>query len=175
MRAPTMGGPSKPCASRRPRRVPQVVATVNPANYPTNIVPTPPGETNPRVNWYAPPAQIADNLYWLGTRNHSTYALVNKLGETILIDGNFAYATEDEIHKGLKYLGLKLDKVKYSIYGHAHGDHDGGAHLTEAAAPNATIIYGEGDWLSVLARTGPHATRYGPQNDGTDGRVITSR
>jgi glyoxylase-like metal-dependent hydrolase (beta-lactamase superfamily II) len=25
----------------------------------------------------------------------------------------------------------------------------------------------------VLARTGPHATRSGPENDGTDGRVIT--
>jgi len=24
----------------------------------------------------------------------------------------------------------------------------------------------------VLARTGPHATRFGPQNDGTDGRII---
>jgi glyoxylase-like metal-dependent hydrolase (beta-lactamase superfamily II) len=36
-----------------------------------------------------------------------------------------------------------------------------------------TIVYGEGDWPSVLARTGPHATRFGPRNDGTDGRVIT--
>ena len=169
------GGTFKAVCVPPPAAGAQVVATVNPANYPTNIVPTPPGETNPRVNWYAPPAQLADNLYWLGTRNHSTYALVNKLGETILIDGNFAYATQDEIHNGLKYLGLNLDKVKYSIYAHAHGDHDGGAHLTEAAAPKATIIYGEGDWMSVLARTGPHATRYGPQNDGTDGRVITSR
>lgn len=169
------GGTFKAVCVPPPAPGTQVVATVNPADYPTNTVPTPPGETNPRVNWYAPPAQLADNLYWLGTRNHSTYALVNKLGETILIDGNFAYATEDEIHNGLKYLGLNLDKVKYSIYGHAHGDHDGGAHLTEAAAPNATIIYGEGDWPSVLARTGPHATYHGRQNDGWDGRVITSR
>jgi glyoxylase-like metal-dependent hydrolase (beta-lactamase superfamily II) len=35
-----------------------------------------------------------------------------------------------------------------------------------------TIVYGEGDWPAVLARSGPHATRFGPQNDGTDGRVI---
>ena len=70
-------------------------------------------------------------------------------------------------------LGLNPDKVKYSIYSHAHGDHDGGAHLTEAAMPGATLIYGEGDWPGVLARTVPHANRYGPQNDGTDGRVVT--
>jgi glyoxylase-like metal-dependent hydrolase (beta-lactamase superfamily II) len=49
----------------------------------------------------------------------------------------------------------------------------GGAYLTEAAIPGVTIVYGEGDWPSVLARTGPHATPFGPQNDGTDGRVIT--
>ena len=169
------GGTFKSVCIPTPAAGTATLPTVNPADYPTDTLPTPPGGTPPRSNWYAPPAQIGDNLYWLGTRNHNTYALVNRRNETILIDGNFAYATEDEIHKGLLYLGLRLDKVKYSIYGHAHGDHDGGAHLTEAAAPNATIVYGEGDWPSVLARTVPHATRHGPQNDGTDGRVITSR
>ena len=34
-------------------------------------------------------------------------------------------------------------------------------------------MYGTGDWPSVLARTVPHATRSGPENDGTDNRVIT--
>jgi metallo-beta-lactamase class B len=150
-----------------------VVPTVNPADYPTTTLPTPPGGTPPRANWYAPSAQIGDNFYFLGTRNHNTYALVSKRGKIILIDGNFEYATEEEIHKGLRKLGLRLRNVEYSIYAHAHGDHDGGAHLTEAAIPGVTIVYGEGDWPSVLARTVPHATRHGPQNDGTDGRVIT--
>ena len=45
--------------------------------------------------------------------------------------------------------------------------------MTEAAIPGVIIVYGEGDWPNVLARTGPHATRFGPENDGTDGRVIT--
>ena len=140
---------------------------------PQHTLPTPPGGTPPRENWYAEPAQIGDNLYFLGTRNHNTYALVANTGEIILIDGNFDYATEAEIHQGLRILGLDPNKVRYSIYAHAHGDHDGGAHLTEAAIPGVTIVYGEGDWPGVLARTGPHATRFGPQNDGTDGRVIT--
>ena len=149
-----------------------VPPTINPALYPSGDLPTPPGGTPPRENWYSPPAQIGDNLYFLGTRNHSTYALVSKRGEIILIDGNFEYATVDEIHKGLQFLGLDPSKVRYSIYAHAHGDHDGGAHVTEAAIPGITIVYGVGDWPSVLARTVPHATRFGPQNDGTDGRVI---
>ena len=41
------------------------------------------------------------------------------------------------------------------------------------AIPGVTIVYGAAAWPSVLARTGPHATRSGPENDGTDGRVIT--
>lgn len=152
----------------------RVLPTVNPANYPTNALPTPPGGTSPRPNWYSPPAQIGDNFYFLGTRIHSSFALVSKnQREVLLLDGNFAYATEAEIHEGLRHLGLNPEKVKYSIYSHAHGDHDGGAHLTEAAFNGATLIYGEGDWPGVLARTVPHATRNGPQNDGTDGRVIT--
>jgi metallo-beta-lactamase class B len=151
----------------------QVVPTVNPADYPTTTLPTPPGGTPPRPNWYSPPAQVGDNLYFLGTRNHNTWALVSKRGNIILIDGNFEYATPDEIHRGLKFLGLDPQKVRFSIYAHAHGDHDGGAHLTEAFIPGVTLVYGEGDWPSVLARTVPHATRNGVENDGTDGRVIT--
>jgi metallo-beta-lactamase class B len=151
----------------------RVLPTVDPAGFVSGELPTPTGGTPPRANWYSPPARVGDNLYFLGTRNHSTYALVSERGNIILIDGNFAYATEDEIHSGLRFLGLDPKNVKYSIYAHAHGDHDGGAHLTEAAIPGVTIVYGEGDWPSVLARTVPHATRFGPQNDGTDGRVIT--
>jgi metallo-beta-lactamase class B len=157
--------PTIPAAQR-------VTPTLDPANYPTIVLPTPPGGTPPRQNWYAEPAQIGDNLYFLGTRNHTTYALVAKTGEIILIDGNFEYATEAEIHDGLRKLHLNPRKVRYSIYAHAHGDHDGGAHLTEAAIPGVVIVYGEGDWPAVMARTVPHATRNGTENDGTDGRVI---
>lgn len=157
--------PTLPAADR-------VLPTVDPAGYPSGDLPTPEGGTPPRENWYSPPARIGDNFYFLGTRNHNTYALVSRKGNIILIDGNFEYATEDEIHRGLEFLGLDPKKVKYSIYAHAHGDHDGGAHLTEAAIPGVVIVYGEGDWPSVLDRTVPHATRVGRQNDGTDGRVI---
>jgi metallo-beta-lactamase class B len=152
-----------------------VVPTVDPGLYPSPDLPTPPGGTPPAANWYSTPAQIADNLYFLGTRDHSTYALVSRnKKDIILIDGNFDYATVPEIHRGLALLGLNPQNVKYAIYSHAHSDHDGGAYLTEAAIPGATIVYGEGDWPSVMARTTPHATRYGTQNDGTDGRVITA-
>ena len=34
---------------------------------------TPP--TPDRATWYAPPFKVFDNLYWLGTRQHSSWAL----------------------------------------------------------------------------------------------------
>ena len=159
--------PTVPAAS-------SVAPTLDPDQLPHHICRRRQAARRRASNWYAPPAQIGDNLYFLGTRNHSTYALVSRAGEIILIDGNFDYATEDEIHTGPANPGPRpAERSATRSIAHAHGDHDGGAHLTEAAIPGVTIVYGEGDWPSVLARTGPHATRYGPQNDGTDGRVIT--
>ena len=90
----------------------QVRPTIDPALYPSGDLPTPPGGTPPRENWYSPPAQIGDNLYFLGTRNHTTYALVARNGDIILLDGNFEYATVDEIHRGLQFLGLDPSKVQ---------------------------------------------------------------
>jgi metallo-beta-lactamase class B len=97
-------------------------------NYPTTTLPTSPGGTPPRANWYAPPAKIGDNLYFVGTREHNSYALVSKDGEIILIDNLFGYATPDEILTGLQKVGLDPYKVRYLLIAHEHGDHDPRGH-----------------------------------------------
>ena len=38
-------------------------------------------ETPDRANWYAPPLKVFDNLYWLGTRQHSSWALQTSAGD----------------------------------------------------------------------------------------------
>src|SRR5205085_2721204 len=103
-------------------------------------------QTPDRANWYAPPFKIFDNLYWLGTRQHSTWALQTSAG-IILIDTNFAWATQPEIIDGMTKLGLKPEDIKYVIISHAHGDHDqGAAYLQErysakaAADAKASVI-----------------------------------
>ena len=83
-------------------------------------------QTPDRANWYAPPFKVFDNLYWLGTRQHSSWALQTSAG-IIIIDTNFAWATEPEIIEGLTKLGLNPRDIKYVIISHAHGDHDQGA------------------------------------------------
>jgi hypothetical protein len=69
------------------------------------------GATPDRGNWYAPPFRIFDNLYWLGTRQHSSWALQTRDG-LIIIDTNFAWATEPEIIEGLTKLGLNPRDIK---------------------------------------------------------------
>ena len=101
-----------------------------------------------RETWYAEPAKVADNLYFLGTRIHSAWAMVGSEG-IIVIEALFDYAANDEILGGLKKLGLDSSKVKYVILSHAHGDHDGGAKLLQDQIPGVHLIYGAEDWEAV--------------------------
>ena len=104
--------------------------------------------TPARESWYAEPAKVADNLYFLGTRIHSAWAIAGSEG-IIVIEALFDYAAKDEILDGLKKVGLDPRKVKYVILSHAHGDHDGGAKILQDAIPDVRVIYGAEDWESV--------------------------
>lgn len=101
-----------------------------------------------RETWHAEPARVADNLYFLGTKIVSSWALVGDQG-IILIEALWDYAAQDEILDGMKKLGLDSRKVKYVILSHAHPDHDGGARLLQDAIPGVHLIYGAGDWDAV--------------------------
>ena len=132
-----------------------------------------PAQTPDRANWYAPPFKIFDNLYWLGTRQHSSWALQTSAG-IIMIDTNFAWATQPEIIDGLTKLGLKPTDIKYVIMSHAHGDHDqGAAELQERY--QAKVIMGEADWAATLQRP-PTAAGGVPTKDisvGPNGYKLT--
>ena len=86
--------------------------------------------TPARDTWYAEPAKVADNLYFIGTKVHNAWAIVGSEG-TIVLEALFDYAAQDEIIGGMKKLGLDTRKVKYMILSHAHADHDGGAKLLQ--------------------------------------------
>ena len=105
------------------------------------------GQSGPpaRSVWYAEPAKVADNFYFLGTKIHHAWALVGSEG-IIVIEALFDYAAPDEIVGGLKKLGLDPNKVKYVILSHAHGDHDGGAKYLQDTIPGVRIVYGAADW-----------------------------
>src|SRR6185295_4346481 len=58
-----------------------------------------------RETWYAEPRKVADNLYFLGTKIHSSWAIVGSEG-IIIIEALYDYAASDEILEGMKKLGL---------------------------------------------------------------------
>jgi metallo-beta-lactamase class B len=131
------------------------------------------GQTPDRANWYAPPLKVFDNLYWLGTRQHSSWALQTSAG-IVIIDTNFAWATRPEIIDGLTRLGLNPNDIKYVIISHAHGDHDqGAAELQERYS--AQVVMGAADWDATLKRP-PTAPGGVPRKDisiGAEGRKLT--
>src|SRR5688572_27230877 len=108
------------------------------------------GAAPDRAGWYASPYKAFDNLYWLGTRQHSSWALRTSDG-LIIIDTNFAWATQPEIVDGLTTLGLDPRQIKYVIISHAHGDHDQGAAELQKRF-GAKVVMGAADWDATLQR-----------------------
>ena len=111
----------------------------------------PPARTVPdRAVWYAKPYKVFDNLYFVGTKIHSSWALTTTDG-IVLIDTLFDYAVDPEIVEGLTTLGLDPRSIKYVLISHAHGDHDQGAALLQSRY-RAKIVMGAADWDSTLQR-----------------------
>jgi metallo-beta-lactamase class B len=125
-----------------------------------------------KSTWYAEPAKVADNLYFLGTKIHNSWAIVGSQG-TIIIEALYDYAAKDEILGGMKKLGLDQSKVKYVILSHAHADHDGGAKLLQDTFVGAHLIYGAEDWKAVDASTNHAGGK--PKHDmvGADGMKVS--
>jgi metallo-beta-lactamase class B len=125
-----------------------------------------------RETWYAEPAKVADNLYFLGTKIHNAWAIVGSQG-IIIIEALYDYAARDEILGGLNKLGLDKSKVKYVILSHAHADHDGGAKLLQDEIPGVHLIYGAEDWEAVDKSTNHAGGK--PRHDmvGTNGMKVS--
>jgi metallo-beta-lactamase class B len=126
-----------------------------------------------RATWYAKPYKVFDNLYFVGTKIHSAWALTTSEG-IVIIDTIFDYAAEPEIVDGLATLGLDAKNIKYVLISHAHGDHDQGAALLQSRF-GAKVVMGAADWESTLARPA-NAAGGVPKRDiavGGDGLKLT--
>jgi len=115
--------------------------------FTTGIRDAAPGKPPARETWFTEPAKVFDNLYFVGSKLHSSWALTTSDG-IILIDTLYTYNSEEEIVDGLKKLGLDPAKVKYVIITHAHGDHVGGAKLLQDRF-KSRIVMGAPDWDSI--------------------------
>ena len=118
---------------------------VAPRNAPTpDVTPGPPPNRSSR---YTEPAKVFDDVYFVGTKDRSSWALTTSDG-IILIDTTFEYEAEAVIVGGLKKLGLDPASVKYVIISHAHPGEVGGAKLMQDRF-GSRIVIGEGDWEMI--------------------------
>ena len=131
-----------------------------------------PSKAPPRNTWYAEPAKVFDNLYFVGGRIHSSWALTTSDG-IILIDTIFPYNSEELIVGGLQKLGLDPKSIRYVLISHAHADHIGGAELLQQRY-GARVVLGAPDWESVEKYPNRFKTM-APKRSvvATDGMAIT--
>lgn len=105
------------------------------------------GKANPPEE----PYKVFDNLYVVGGRSVTAWAITTSEG-IILIDsmGN-AQEAQDYIVAGLEKMGLDPADIKTIIVAHAHGDHYGGSTYLQDTY-GARIAMSDIDW-SVLEAT----------------------
>jgi metallo-beta-lactamase class B len=118
----------------------------------------------PREDWYAEPAKVFDNLYFVGGKVHSSWALTSSEG-IIIIDTIYPYNSRELIIGGLEKLGLDPEDIRYVIISHAHGDHIGGAQILQERF-NAQVVMGEKDWELVETYPNRYATMEPSRQNG---------
>jgi metallo-beta-lactamase class B len=125
-----------------------------------------------RESWYAEPAKVFDNLYFVGGKVHSSWALTTSQG-IILLDTIFPYNSEPLIVGGLQKLGLDPRNIKFVLISHAHSDHIGGAAMLQSRY-GARIVMGAPDWDTVEKYPNRY-TSMAPKRDivAADGMQIT--
>jgi metallo-beta-lactamase class B len=133
---------------------------------------TNPASAPARDTWYAEPAKIFDNLYFVGGKLHSSWALTTNEG-IILIDTIYPYNSEELILGGMKKLRLDPKNIKYVLISHAHADHIGGAEMLQTRY-QARVVMGGPDWDWVEKYPNRYKTM-APKRDivATDGMKIT--
>jgi metallo-beta-lactamase class B len=80
-----------------------------------------------RAEWTTPiaPFRIADNLYYVGSKDLASYLIVTSAGD-ILINSSLE-SSPALIEKSITQLGFHISDVKILLISHAHFDHDAGS------------------------------------------------
>ncbi len=78
-------------------------------------------------DWTTPiaPFRIADNLYYVGSKDLASYLVVTPQGD-ILINSSLT-ASPPLIKKSVEQLGFHFNDIKILLISHSHADHDAGS------------------------------------------------
>ena len=155
------------CAEPKPGAQPPAIGSNVPleAGEAAKLIPT------PREKWYAPPAKVFDNLYYIGTKTESTWALTTSAG-IILINTNFDWVTPQLLGE-LQTFGLNPANIKYAVIVRSHSDQSWGINALKNLVPSARVIMSESDWDFLAKDNSP--TKVKPKKDmvATDRQKLT--
>jgi metallo-beta-lactamase class B len=109
-------------------------------------------QANPDWTTTVTPFQIADNLYYVGSRDLASYLVTTSAGN-ILINANLA-SSPPQIRASVEKLGFKWADTKIFLNSQAHFDHVGGAAevIRETHAQNMVM---DGD--AAVMESGGHS------------------
>ena len=113
-----------------------------------------------------PPAQVFDNLFFVGSESVSSWLLGTEEGYILIDAMNSDEEAESIIEAGIVSLGLDPAQIQYLLITHAHGDHYGGyEYISDTYSPG--IVMSEIDW-DLASRLAEHP-RFGlpPARDGS--------
>jgi metallo-beta-lactamase class B len=99
-------------------------------------------EANP--DWTTPiaPFRIADNLYYVGSRDLAAYMVTTPAGD-ILINANLQ-SSPPMIRHSIEQLGFHMRDVRILLISHAHSDHDAGlAQLKRWSGAKLMVMDGD--------------------------------
>jgi metallo-beta-lactamase class B len=139
-------------------------------------VPLEPGEAakltpTPREKWYAPPVKVFDNLYYIGTKTESTWALTTS-GGIFLINTNFDWVTPELLGE-LRTFGLDPANIKYAVIVRSHSDQSWGINALKKIVPSARVIMSEGDWDFLAKDNSPAKVKPVKDMVAKDGQRLT--
>jgi metallo-beta-lactamase class B len=112
-------------------------------------------------DWTTPvtPFRIADNLYYVGSRDLASYLITTPRGD-ILINSNLE-SSPPQIRHSVEQLGFHWNAIKILLISHAHSDHDAGSAAI-IAQTHAKYMVMDGD-VSVVDSGGATDFAYGPK------------
>ena len=124
-----------------------------------SALPSPAGE-HPDWTTPLPPFRLADNLYYVGSRDLAAYLITTSAGN-ILINANLV-SSPPQVRASVESLGFAWKDTRILLNSHAHADHIGGvAQVLRETGALDVVMEGDAD-----------VVRSGGRNDfafGTDG------
>ncbi|HEY1758725.1 MAG TPA: subclass B3 metallo-beta-lactamase [Bryobacteraceae bacterium] len=112
-------------------------------------------------DWTTPvaPFRIADNLYYVGSRDLASYLITTSRGD-ILINSNLE-SSAPQIRHSVEQLGFHWSDIKILLISHAHSDHAAGSSAI-LAQTHAKYMVMDGD-APVIESGGAKDFAYGPK------------